>query len=720
MRIYVGHISAANIKCGILKEIPHFCFFFPNITHIVTRAVIDIALKLMYNVSVKVCYFSEEFMHIHSDNEKYLLELAKSYPSRSSVLSEIINLNAILNLPKGTEHFMSDIHGEYEAFLHIRRNASGVIRKKVDALFSKSITAKERGELATLIYYPEEKLDEIKERIQDISDWYAITLERLLMVCRSVSSKYTRSKVAKRLAKVAGGYDHVIDELLNNDNEEKNKIQYYDSIVDTIIRIGSAEQLIVAVCSAIKSLVIDHLHIVGDIFDRGARADIIVDELMKEDSIDIQWGNHDVLWMGAAAGSRTCIATVLNNSITYKNLDVIEIGYGISLRPLSLFANEEYKHSDVSGYMPKGDTHGDFLKQDDDVLIARMHKAISVIQFKLEGQTILRNPSFGMSDRLLLDKIDWDKKTVLIDGVEYPLKDSDFPTVDKENPYKLTEREARVMYYLKNAFMRSEKLQRHAAFLFEKGEMYTIFNKNLLFHGCIPLDKDGEFIKFDCADGLSGRAFMDFCDRTARQGFFAKDGTAERQFGKDFLWFLWCGRNSPLCAREKITTFERLYVSDETTWVEPKNTYYNSWNDERIADKILGEFSLGGSGSHIINGHIPIKSRKGEAPIKANGKLIVIDGGFCQAYQPTTGIGGYTLIYNAEGIRISAHEPFRGKANAIKENVDILSDTVVFEYSAYKILVKDTDQGAEIQRRIDDLMLLESAYETGRIKERTV
>ena len=664
--------------------------------------------------------FSEGIMQGFVENEKYLLELAKSYPSRSSVLSEIINLNAILNLPKGTEHFMSDIHGEYEAYLHIRRSASGAIRRKVDALFSKSITASERAELATLIYYPEEKLDGIKERTEDIKDWYAITLERLLSLCRYVGSKYTRTKINRCLERVAGGFEHVIDELLNNGNEEKNKIRYYDSIIETIIDTGAAEELIIAICSAIKGLVIDHLHIVGDIFDRGARADIILDELMKETSIDVQWGNHDVLWMGAAAGSRTCIATVLNNSITYKNLDVVEIGYGISLRPLALFANEQYAASDVSGYMPKGNTDGDFLKHDDDTLIARMHKAISVIQFKLEGQTILRNPSFKMDDRLLLERIDFDSKTVNIEGKEYPLRDTDFPTVDRSNPYALTEAEASVMHYIKNAFMRSEKLQRHVAFLFEKGEMYTILNKNLLFHGCIPLDKDGEFIKFECAGGLSGRAFMDWCDRTARQGFFAKDGTKERQFGKDFLWFLWCGKNSPLCAREKITTFERLYVEDQSTWVEPKNTYYTSWNDERIADKILAEFSLGGRGSHIVNGHIPIKSKKGEAPVKANGKLIVIDGGFCQAYQPTTGIGGYTLIYNAEGIRISAHEPFKGRANAIMNNVDIISDTVVFEPSAEKILVKDTDQGLEIQRRIDDLTLLGKAYESGRIKERTI
>ena len=654
------------------------------------------------------------------ENDKYLLELSKSYPNRSSVLSEIINLNAILNLPKGTEHFMSDIHGEYEAFLHIRRSASGAIRKKVDALFGKSITASERAELATLIYYPEEKLDEIKERVDDMNDWYSITLERLLSLCRFISSKYTRSKVNKCLEKVSGGYDYVIDELLNNGNEEKNKIRYYDSLIETVIGVGAAEELIVAVSSAIKSLVIDHLHIVGDIFDRGARADIILDELMKESSLDIQWGNHDVLWMGAAAGSRTCIATVLNNSITYKNLDVIEIGYGISLRPLALFAAEYYKDSDVSGYMPKGNTHGDFLKADDDVLIARMHKAISIIQFKLEGQTILRNPDFKMDDRLMLGRIDFDRGTIDIDGEDYPLTDSDFPTVDRADPFCLTEAESRVMHYLKNAFMRSEKLQRHISFLFEKGEMYTILNKNLLFHGCIPLDNHGEFIKFECAGGLSGRAFMDWCDRVARQGYFTKDGTQDRQYGKDFLWFLWCGRNSPLCARDKITTFERLFVQDEKTWVEPKNYYYNSWNDERVADKILTEFSLGGSGSHIINGHIPIKSRKGEEPVKANGKLIVIDGGFCQAYQSTTGIGGYTLIYNAEGIRISAHEPFKGKENAIRNNVDILSDTVVFENSMRKILVKDTDQGAQIQRRIDDLSLLGKAYESGRIKERTV
>ena len=662
----------------------------------------------------------KEYICQDLENEQYLHELSKTYPTHRSALSEIINLNAILNLPKGTEHFMSDIHGEHEAYLHIRRNASGVVKKKVDELFSKTVTAHERAELSTLVYYPEEKLDIIREQVDDLHDWYCVTLERLVSLCRYVGNKYTRSKVNSCLAKASESYAHVIDELLNNSGQDKYKALYYESIIESVIQNGAADDVIVALCSAIKSLVIDHLHIVGDIFDRGARADIIIDELMKERSLDIQWGNHDVLWMGAASGSRTCISTVLNNSITYKNLDVIEIGYGISLRPLALFANEEYKNSDVSRFMPKGNTHGDFLKNDDDMLIARMHKAISVIQFKLEGQTILRNPSFGMNDRLLLDKIDYDEGSILIDGERYPLHDFDFPTVDRENVYALNASEMQIMSYLKNAFMRSEKLHRHISFLFEKGEMYTIINKNLLFHGCIPIDKDGDFLRFPCANGLSGRAFMDYSDRIARQGFFAKEGSAARQYGKDFLWFLWCGKHSPLSAREKVTTFERLFIDDESTWVEPKNAYYNSWNDESIVDKILAEFSLDGESSHIINGHIPIKSRKGEAPIKAGGKLIVIDGGFCRAYQKTTGIAGYTLIYNAEGIRISAHEPFRGKINAINNNADILSDTVVFENSKHKILVKDTDKGIEIQKRIDDLLLLCKAYESGRIKERTV
>lgn len=652
------------------------------------------------------------------ENKKFLRELAKSYPNRKSVTSEIINLNAILNLPKGTEHFLSDIHGEYEAFLHIRSNASGVIRKKVDSLFTDSMSEKERAELATLIYYPEEKLDEMRPRINDIDTWYAITLARLLEICRLVASKYTRSKVRRHLAKTARGYDYTIDELLNADLGGENKWRYYENITKTIIRLGAAESFIIALASAIKSLVVDHLHIVGDIFDRGPRADIIVDELMKEGSLDIQWGNHDCLWLGAACGSPVSIATVINNSISYRNLDVIEIGYGISLRPLMQFADDVYENSDVTVFMPKRDFGGNFLAGEDDRRLARMHKAISIIQFKLEGETILRNPDFDMNERLLLEHVNKADGVVKIGGKSYKLKDADFPTLSDKSPYELTEGEREVMDYLANAFMRSEKLQRHAKFLFERGEMYTVFNRNLLFHGSIPLDEKGEFLPLRVANGLSGRALLDYCDKAARVGFFAKEGTPQRVRGGDFLWFLWCGKDSPLSGRKRITTFERLLVSDESTYDEPKNDYYRIWIDKKIADKILKEFSLGGVGSHIINGHIPIKSRKGESPIKANGKLIVIDGGFCKAYREKTGIAGYTLIYNAEGIRISAHEAFEGKSEAIKNNKDIISDTAIFECANDKIRVRDTDKGTEIRDKITDLMMLLHEYENGNISEK--
>ncbi len=650
-------------------------------------------------------------------NNKYLLELSKKYPNSNAVISEIINLNAILSLPKGTEHFLSDIHGEYEAFLHIRRNASGVIRNKVDKLFSKTVTERERAELATLIYYPEEKLMQLEEKVDNVLDWYEITIIRLLEVCRLVSSKYTRSKVRKHLNKTAKSFEYIIDELLNNDYDAVNKDRYYENIIKTVIEIGAAKKFIVALSAAIKSLVIDHLHIVGDIFDRGPRADIIVDELIKENSLDIQWGNHDVLWLGAAAGSRVCIATVLNNSITYKNLDVLEIGYGISLRPLTLFAEEYYKNSNVSVFLPKGNSEGDFLNTDDDNMIARMHKAISIIQFKLEGQAILRNPDFQMEHRLLLDKIDWEAGTVKIDGISYELNDADMPTVNREDPFALSKMETELMDYLKNAFVRSEKLQRHARFLFEKGEMYTVFNSNLLFHGCIPFNSDGSFLRMKCAENKSGKALLDYFDKTARQGYFAKEGTKEKLKGKDYLWFLWCGKNSPLCARERITTFERLFVKDESTWQEPKNCYYSLIEETDIIKKIFEEFSLCYDNAHIINGHIPVRSSLGEEPVKAQGKVIVIDGGFCKAYQQTTGIAGYTLIYNAEGIRISAHEPFKGIENAIKRNIDIISDTIIFEYAFDKIRVKDTDIGKNITEQIEDLKCLLAAYESGKVKE---
>ncbi len=644
---------------------------------------------------------------------KYLLELSRRFPTRAAVEAEIIKLSAILNLPKGTEHFLSDIHGEHEAFLHIRRNASGAIRRKVDLLFGDVLNDGERAELATLIYYPEEKLTELREAGVISDEWYAVTIQRMIEVCRAVSAKYTRTKVMQRLEKSASGYEHIIDELLNSDNVEKHKANYYGNIIKTIVRLDSSDRFISALASGIKSLVVEHVHIVGDIFDRGPRADIIMDELEREESIDIQWGNHDILWMSAASGSRTAIATVINNSMTYKNLDVIEIGYGISLRPLALFASEIYRDSDVSVFMPKGNFGGDVFGRDDDLLIARMHKAISIIQHKLEGQVIGRHPEFHMEDRLLLDKIDLAAGTVRIGEVDYPLRDRDFPTLDPNDPYKLTEGEAEVMKYLKHAFMRSEKLTRHIKLLFRKGSMYTVYNRNLLFHGCIPLSDDGSFMSLDAFGGKCGRELMDTADKMARRGYFAKEGSAERQMGKDILWFLWCGKDSPLCARKKIATFERQYIADESTWVEPKNKYYDSWNNKRIADKILREFGVGGVGSHIINGHIPVKTKKGEAPIKAGGKLIVIDGGFCKAYHSQTGISGYTLIYSSDGMRLCAHGSFNGYRDAIKNNADIISDTVIFDQPTDKIRIRDTDLGVEIRDKMTDLMMLLSEYERG-------
>lgn len=651
-------------------------------------------------------------MSFDNFEKKYLQELARQYPTSATVTAEIIRLNAILNLPKGTEHFLSDLHGEWEAFSHIRRNASGVIKNKVKSLFKNEMDEGEIAEFSTLIYYPEEKLAVAKSEENELSTWYSDTILRLCEVCRLVGSKYTREVVRSHLNRRAGEYEYIIEELLGEGNDIR-KSAYCESIVKTAVRIGASEDVIIALCSAIKSLVIDHLHIVGDIFDRGPRADMILDELMGEKSIDIQWGNHDALWMGAAAGSRVCIATVLNNSITYKNLDVIEIGYGISLRPLALFAEKVYKNSDISAFLPKGESGGNYYAGADDALVARMHKAISIIQFKLESEAIRRNPKFKMDDRLIIEKINKRKGSVKIDGKEYALGDTDLPTV-KEGSYLLTEEESAVMEYLRVAFMRSDKLQRQIRFLYDKGGMYKIYNNNLLYHGCIPMNEEGSFMALEATGGLSGKALMDYCDKKARMGYFAKNGTDEKREGKDFLWFLWCGKDSPLCARKKIATFERLLISDEDAWNEPKNAYYNSWNDEKIAIKILEEFGLNSIGSHIINGHLPVK--QGEHPLKANGRIIVIDGGFCKAYHDSTGIGGYTLIYNADGIRLQAHEPFFSREQAIKDNLDIISETVIYEHKADKMRVRQTDRGAKIREKISDLMLLLQEYESGNIK----
>nr|WP_297170907.1 fructose-1,6-bisphosphatase [uncultured Agathobaculum sp.] len=647
---------------------------------------------------------------------KYLRLLAMQYPNVRAASSEIIHLQAILSLPKGTEHFMSDLHGEAEAFVHILNNASGAVRDKVDDVLRYSLPADERARLATLIYYPEEKLEELVESAPDRAEWYRITLSRLLEICRLCASKYTREKVRRALPRWNGD---IIDELLNKNNDTYNKREYFDMVISSIIETDRAEEFIISLCNLIKRLVVDHLHIVGDIFDRGPRADIIMDMLMDHHSVDIQWGNHDVLWMGAATGSRTCIATVLSNSITYNNLDVIETGYGISLRPLALFADETYKDSDLSCFQPKVSESGE-LSTVDITRAARMHKAIAIIQFKLEGQTIRRNPSFHMDDRLLLDKIDFEKKTVRLPSGEYPLRDCDFPTIDPADPYRLSPEERALMAQLKNSFLRSEKLQRHIGFLYSKGGLYKCFNSNLLFHGCIPMDEKGDFLQFSFGgQTLSGKALMDFCETVAREGYYAREGTDERQFGKDFLWFLWCGRHSPSFGRDHIATFERRLIADKSTWVEPKNPYYSFYNDSKVCVRILREFGLEGEHCHIVNGHVPVKSKDGESPVKAGGRLIVIDGGFCRAYQPTTGIAGYTLVYDSWGIHITAHEPFPGRETAIRDNKDILSTSMAFDRSENRIRICETDAGQMLQQTIDDLKELLAAFRRGEIKENT-
>jgi fructose-1,6-bisphosphatase-3 len=556
----------------------------------------------------------------------------------------------------------------------------------------------------------------LRPQIPDMNEWYRVTLHRLIALCRLVSERYSRSKVRKAMPE---GYAYILEELLYTHGEEVDKRDYFENIIATIIEIGQAPEFITEVCELIKWAAVDQLHIVGDIFDRGPRADIIMDSLMKHHSVDIQWGNHDVLWMGAASGSRTLVATVLANSIHYNNLEVVETGYGISLRPLSVFANEVYQNCDVSRFAVKLTEDGtEDATEKDKLLSARMHKAITVILFKLEGQKILRHPEYGMDDRLLLDKIDYENKCITIRGVTYPLEDTDFPTVDPADPYALTPEESDVIDRLTASFRRSEKLQRHVSFLYSKGSVYKIYNGNLLLHGCIPMTESGELMRFNL-DGKerSGKKFLDYLDVAARQAYYTPPHTTERKLGMDLLWFLWAGRNSPIFGRDRMTTFERRLIADESAWAEPKNAYYTLYEDPAVCDRILKEFGLEGPHCHIINGHIPVKAKKGESPIKGGGKLLVIDGGFCKAYQPTSGIAGYTLIYNSRSLRIVAHQPFVGRERAIRENYDIASATTVFERMEARQKISETDIGRELQARIDDLRLLLEAYRDGAVAE---
>ena len=647
---------------------------------------------------------------------RYLQLLSHQYPTVQAASTEIIRLQAILNLPKGTEHFMSDIHGEYDAFLHILNSCSGEVKEKLKEIFGNSLSQRDRNDLATLIYYPKAKLELVADTEEDLEEWYRITLHRLVQVCRFVSIKHTRYWVRQQMP---AGYTEILDELIHVRDEDGSKKYYFENLINTIIAIGQAADVIITLCTLIKALTVDHLHIVGDIFDRGPRADIVMDSLMKYENVDIQWGNHDILWMGAASGSRTLVATVLSNSIRYNNLDVIETGYGISLRPLSIFANEVYRDCDTSCFQVKltGSDAGQYTEKDK-LLSARMYKAITIILFKLEGAKVLRRPEYGMEDRALLHRINYKDNTITIGGVTYPLKDCDFPTVDPQNPYELTVEESHVIDQLTESFRHSEKLRKHTRFLYSKGSLYKVINGNLLFHGCIPMTADGRLQTFTISGTeLSGKAFMDFADKTARQAYYHKRGTAAREFGMDFLWWLWAGRNSPIFGRDRMTTFERRFIEDESTWSEPKNAYYTYYQDPEVCDLLLREFGLAGPHCHIINGHVPVKAKKGESPIKGGGKLIVIDGGFSKAYQPTSGIAGYTLTFGSRFFRIVSHQPFAGKNRAIHANADIDNDSYIFERMETRLKVADTDEGIMLQTKVDDLMALLDAYRSGAVTE---
>ena len=653
--------------------------------------------------------FTDEELH-------YLRLLARQYPTVEAAGTEIIRLQAILNLPKPTEHFMSDIHGEHEAFLHILNSGSGEVKEKLEELFGNSMTRKDRNDLATLIYYPTSKLALVADEEENLDEWYRLTIHRLVDLCRFVSTKHTRAKVRTYMDP---DYEQILDELIHLVEEGGSRRDQYENIINTIIQIGQAADVIRAICKVIKSLVVDKLHIVGDIFDRGPRADIVMDSLMTSNNVDIQWGNHDVLWMGAASGSRTLVATVLSNSIRYNNLDVIETGYGISLRPLSIFANEVYKDTNTDQFKVKlTGTDADQYTEKDKLLSARMYKAITIILFKLEAQKVLRRPEFGMADRLLLDKINYEDKTITLNGKVYPMLDCDFPTVDPANPYELTAEENHVINQLTDSFENSEKLQKHIRFLYSKGGLYKVCNGNLLFHGCIPMNDDGSLMTFTIGGKeRSGKRFLDYAEKTARKAYYDKRGSEERQFGMDFLWWLWAGRNSPIFGRDRMTTFERRFIADESTWVEPKNAYYTYYQDPAVCDRLLKEFGLEGEHCHIINGHVPVKVRKGDSPIKGGGKLIVIDGGFSRAYQSTSGIAGYTLIYNSRHYRIVSHQPFTSKWNAVHKNEDIRNDSEIFEKMETRMRVSQTDEGAELQDRVDMLMMLLDAYRAGAVTE---
>ena len=651
-----------------------------------------------------------------NDNKKldvrYLQLLAQSFPSVADASTEIINLQAILNLPKGTEHFLADLHGEYEAFQHVLKNASGNIKRKVGELFGTTLRETEKRELCTLIYYPEQKLELVKASEKDLDDWYHITIHHLVAVCRDVSSKYTRSKVRKSLPK---DFSYIIQELLHERTEDSDKTAYVNVIIDTIINTGRADAFIIAIANVIQRLAIDQLHILGDIYDRGPGAHKIMDMLQNYHHWDITWGNHDMLWMGAAAGNDACICSVIRISLRYANLTTLEEGYGINMVPLATFAMDAYADDPCTEFRPILSGEAENLNEKTIRLTAQMHKAIAVMQFKLEAQLYEKHPEWKMQDRELFNFVDYDHGTIMLEGKVYPLLSCHFPTIDPANPCVLTDDEHQLLQKLHHNFLVSEKLHKHIDMLLDHGCMYQVCNNNLLYHASVPLEEDGSLKKVEVYPGhpVAGMELMESVGHLVRSAFQSDTNPVERDYAVDYFFYLWCGPDSPLFDKSKMATFERYFIEDKETHAEHKGNYFKLRDDEKICEQIMDAFGVTGPNRHIINGHVPVKVGAGENPIKAGGKLMVIDGGFAQAYHKQTGIAGYTLVYHSRGFQLVQHEPFTSTEDAILRGTDIKSTTQIVEMSAHRMLVADTDKGVELRKQIDDLMELLYAYRHG-------